>query len=45
MITVTQSQKVAEKSDRNDWSFLPTAISALLGVSIGIAIGNYFGWL
>jgi|GEM_PF-2087982 len=45
MITITQSQKIAHSSDRNDWSFLPTAFSALLGVGIGIAMGCYFGWL
>ncbi len=28
-----------------DWSFLPTAFSALAGIGIGLMIGNYLGWI
>ena len=30
---------------QGDWNFLPTAFSALVGVGIGLLIGNYLGWL
>ncbi len=45
MITITKSKKTAKESDSHNWSFLPTVLSALLGVGIGIAMGCYFGWL
>ena len=46
MITITKSEQSAKSNDRhNDWSFLPTAMSTLLGVGIGITIGSYFGWM
>lgn len=44
MITTSQV-KVSRTHNYNNWSFLPTAFSALAGVGIGIAIGNYLGWL
>ena len=28
-----------------DWSFLPVLLSAVAGVSLGLTIGNYLGWL
>ncbi|MGD1922508.1 MAG: hypothetical protein ACFCAD_28605 [Pleurocapsa sp.] len=44
MITISKS-KPSRSHNHSDWSFLPTAFSALAGVGIGIAIGNYLGWL
>ncbi|WP_319420952.1 hypothetical protein [Pleurocapsa sp. FMAR1] len=29
----------------NNWTFLPTAFSALAGVGLGLIIGNCLGWL
>lgn len=45
MITTSKNQIVSRSHTRNDWSFLPTAFSALAGVGIGILIGNYLGWI
>lgn len=45
MITTTKTQTKSRSHTRNDWSFLPTAFSALAGVGIGIAIALYLGWL
>ena len=45
-MTATAKVKTATRvNTHNNWSFLPTAFSALAGVGIGIAIGNYLGWL
>ena len=44
MIT-TSKAKTVSRHNYNNWSFLPTAFSALAGVGIGLAIGNYLGWL
>lgn len=44
MITTNKLKTVSRPQTHNDWSFLPTAFSALAGVGIGIAIGNYLGW-
>ena len=44
MITISKFKSVSRHS-RNNWSFLPTAFSALAGVGIGLAIGTYLGWL
>ena len=45
MITDSKYQSVSRKSKHNNWSFLPTAFSALAGVGIGFLIGHYLGWL
>ena len=45
MITITKSQRATGSHQRNDWSFLPTAFNALVGVAIGMAIANYLGWM
>lgn len=45
MITTSKTQTVSRSHTRDDWSFLPTAFSALAGVGIGILIGSYLGWL
>ena len=45
MITTSKNQTVSRFSIQNDWSFLPTAFSALAGVGLGILIGNYLGWI
>jgi len=45
MITTNNIKTVSRPHSHNNWSFLPTAFSALAGVGIGIAIGNYLGWL
>jgi hypothetical protein len=47
MITSTNKQKIAKKSthSRNDWDFLPTAFSAIAGVTIGLMLGSYLGWI
>ncbi len=45
MITTSKNHTSSRSHVRNDWSFLPTAFSALAGVGIGILIGNYLGWL
>ncbi len=44
MITTSKFKTVSRSHNYNNWSFLPTAFSALAGVGIGIAIGNYLGW-
>ncbi|MCC0175587.1 hypothetical protein I4641_01150 [Waterburya agarophytonicola K14] len=45
MITTAKVQTISRPHHHNNWSFLPTAFSALAGVGIGMAIGNYLGWL
>ena len=45
MITTGKYKTVSRPHIQDNWSFLPTALSALAGVGIGIAIGNYLGWL
>lgn len=45
MITTSKTQTVSRSYTRDDWSFLPTAFSALAGIGIGILIGSYLGWL
>jgi hypothetical protein len=45
MITTSNFKTVSFSHNHNNWLFLPTAFSALAGVGIGIAIGNYLGWL
>ncbi|MEM8830094.1 MAG: hypothetical protein AAGE96_12155 [Cyanobacteria bacterium P01_G01_bin.19] len=45
MITTSKFKSASRPHSQNNWSFLPTAFSALAGVGIGIAIGNYLGWL
>ena len=45
MVTNTKYQSVSSSQKHNDWSFLPTAFSALAGVGIGFLIGHYLGWL
>lgn len=45
MITITKSQRSAGSHQRNNWSFLPTAFNALVGVVIGMAIANSLGWM
>ena len=45
MITIHKNRTASPSHVRDDWSFLPTAFSALAGVGIGIMIGNYLGWL
>jgi hypothetical protein len=45
MITTNKNQTVSRSYIQNDWFFLPTAFSALAGVSLGLLIGTYLGWL
>ncbi len=45
MITTSKNQTVSHFHSQNNWSFLPTAFSALAGVGLGILIGNYLGWI
>ena len=30
---------------RNDWDFVPTVLVSSVGIAIGIAIGNFLGWV
>jgi hypothetical protein len=45
MITTSKYQTLSHYRTQNNWSFLPTAFSALTGVGLGILIGNYLGWI
>jgi len=45
MITNSKYQSSAHGHKHNNWSFMPTAFSALAGIGIGFLIGNYLGWL
>ena len=45
MITIIRSKAVVGSHRGNDWSFLPTVFSAAIGIGIGMAIGNYLGWI
>ena len=44
MITTNKYQTIS-RPHQIDWSFLPVFLSTAAGVSIGLAIGNYLGWL
>lgn len=45
MITNSKYQSISHSQNHNNWSFIPTALSALAGIGIGFLIGNYLGWL
>ena len=45
MITTDKYQTISRPQNQIDWSFLPVLLSAAAGVSLGLAIGNYLGWL
>lgn len=45
MITTDKYQTVDSRPHSHDWSFMPTLLSAFLGVGIGILLGNYWGWI
>ncbi|MGF1542495.1 MAG: hypothetical protein ACFCU5_18970 [Pleurocapsa sp.] len=47
MITNSNSKSVAKNKNifRGEWAFLPTAFSAMAGISIGLLIGSYLGWI
>ena len=45
MITTNKYQTISRSQNHIDWSFLPVFLSTAAGVSIGLAIGNYLGWL
>ncbi|MEM8673669.1 MAG: hypothetical protein AAGF83_07330 [Cyanobacteria bacterium P01_G01_bin.67] len=45
MITTNKYQTISQHHKSTDWSFLPTLLSALLGVGIGIILGSYWGWI
>ena len=47
MITSTSNKTISQtpRHTRNDWDFLPTMFSAMAGISIGLILGSYLGWL
>lgn len=45
MITSNNRKTISNTMFQGDWSFVPTAFSAVTGIAIGLMIGNYLGWL
>ena len=42
-----QNNQTAVKQNhaRNDWDFIPTVLVSSAGIAIGMAIGNFLGWI
>lgn len=36
---------VNNNHSRNDWDFIPNVLMSSAGIAIGIAIGNFLGWI
>jgi hypothetical protein len=45
MITSNKNKLVAKNIFQGNWAFWPTAFSAMAGISIGLLIGFYLGWI
>ena len=45
MITTNKYQTISRIQKHNDWQFLPILLNAVIGVCLGLIIGNYLGLL
>lgn len=46
MITSSNKKSASNNSVfQSEWTFWPTAFSAMAGIGIGLLIGTYLGWI